>query len=367
MSNPLATCVFPAYFLCGFIWMNKDTWMSISFVSYKVAERDRIPDQTETERYLFPVFVFSFLKYFVFLRHGKSLPFFDYAEEFYGLAACTSLDVQHSVLARGQLPSPSGPPRHHQTKLERRCLPVSGECPGQNQPAVSVSPAYNSSVKSVSWSSVMSAGRSSVKLAAVHGEVKPAAVRCSLKVKLLPANRSEVKFAGCSTDKLAGHHSLKHAGCGWPKPAGRSSAKFASCYEVKPTGCGSFQPAGHSETSACSSKTPSRAPSSGHSSKARSSVCSSPRLESSHVPRNIVHRNYYFQSCRSYLVCWGSWEADYFSCHGHGGHSQAACFSGCLYGSGFWVHPWKDPCHPVQPKEGCGSHIWPGGDFRFQA
>ncbi len=67
MSNPLATCVFPAYFLCGFIWMNKDTWMSISFVSYKVAERDRIPDQTETEQYLFPVFVFCFLKYFVFL------------------------------------------------------------------------------------------------------------------------------------------------------------------------------------------------------------------------------------------------------------------------------------------------------------
>ncbi len=45
---------------------------------------------------------------------------------------------QSSVLARGELPSPRGPPRHHRTELERRDLPVSGKCPGpsQNQPAI---------------------------------------------------------------------------------------------------------------------------------------------------------------------------------------------------------------------------------------
>ncbi len=40
------------------------------------------------------------------------------------------------------------------------------------------------------------------------------------------------------------------------------------------------------------------------------------------------------RSCWSSLVCWGSSEAGCFSRHGHGGHSQAACFSCCLDGSG---------------------------------
>ncbi len=34
------------------------------------------------------------------------------------------------------------------------------------------------------------------------------------------------------------------------------------------------------------------------------------------------------------FVCWCSSEAGSFSFHGHGGHSQAACFSCCLDGSG---------------------------------
>ncbi len=42
------------------------------------------------------------------------------------------------VPARGLLPSPHRPPRHHWTYLERRDLPVSGKRPGpsQNQPAI---------------------------------------------------------------------------------------------------------------------------------------------------------------------------------------------------------------------------------------
>ncbi len=42
-----------------------------------------------------------------------------------------------SALDRGQLSSPSVPPRHHRTELKGRDHPVSGECPApiQNQPA----------------------------------------------------------------------------------------------------------------------------------------------------------------------------------------------------------------------------------------
>ncbi len=67
---------------------------------------------------------------------------------------------QHSVLARGQPPSPRGPPRHHRTKLEGRNLLVSGECPGPSQNQPTVSSAYSSSVKSVSCASVKFADRS---------------------------------------------------------------------------------------------------------------------------------------------------------------------------------------------------------------
>ncbi len=46
------------------------------------------------------------------------------------------------VPARGLLPSPRRPPRHHWTYLERRGLPVSGKCPGpsRNQPVTRGSP-----------------------------------------------------------------------------------------------------------------------------------------------------------------------------------------------------------------------------------
>ncbi len=37
------------------------------------------------------------------------------------------------VPARGLLPSPRRPPRHHWTYLERRGLPVSGKCPGPSR------------------------------------------------------------------------------------------------------------------------------------------------------------------------------------------------------------------------------------------
>ncbi len=40
---------------------------------------------------------------------------------------------QFAVLARAQLSSPLGPPRHHGNKLEGRCFPLSGECPGWSQ------------------------------------------------------------------------------------------------------------------------------------------------------------------------------------------------------------------------------------------
>ncbi len=46
-------------------------------------------------------------------------------------------DHKLSVLDRGKLPSPRGPPRHQRTELEGRDPPVSGESPApiQNQPA----------------------------------------------------------------------------------------------------------------------------------------------------------------------------------------------------------------------------------------
>ncbi len=54
--------------------------------------------------------------------------------------ACRGDDIgaryyQFAVLARvyAQLSSPCEPPRHHGTKLEGRCFPVSGECPGPSQ------------------------------------------------------------------------------------------------------------------------------------------------------------------------------------------------------------------------------------------
>ncbi len=47
-----------------------------------------------------------------------------------------------TVPARGLLPSPHRPPRHHRIVLERRGLPVSGKCPGpsRNQPVDRGSP-----------------------------------------------------------------------------------------------------------------------------------------------------------------------------------------------------------------------------------
>ncbi len=52
----------------------------------------------------------------------RDLPFVEYAWEFCTITAKTALDdaTLNSVLDRGQLLSPRGPPRHHRTELEGR-------------------------------------------------------------------------------------------------------------------------------------------------------------------------------------------------------------------------------------------------------
>ncbi len=291
--------------------------MSISFVSYKVAERDRIPDQTETERHLFPVFVFCFLKSFVFL-----------------VFSCGMENLSpSSITLRNSTGSPHvrhwtyntlfwlGANYHRPVDLPDTTRLSWREGVFRYLGSVRARTSQPSVLPTICQSS-LSADRQSCPLAAHQSSSPPSTVKSSLppcvahskQSYFLPTDPKSSSLAVPQTSLRATTHSSSPAAsdrqawvstqarrpficqpacCGLSKPAGRSSAKFASCYEVKPTGCGSFQPAGHSETSACSSK-------------ARSSVCSSPRLESSHVPRSIVHRNYYFQSCRSYLVCWGS-------------------------------------------------------------
>ncbi len=143
----------------------------------------------------------------------RDLPFYEYAREFCGLTGdgAGRHGRQSSVLARGQLLSPRGPPRHHRTELERRDLPVSGKCPGpsQNQPAIrgSLKPAVRGQRKP-----------------AVCGEVKPAAIRGSFT----PAVRSPRKPAAIRGER-------KSAARGQPKPAAVRGS-------FTPAVCGSFTP-----------------------------------------------------------------------------------------------------------------------------
>ncbi len=135
-----------------------------------------------------------------------------------------------SVLARGQLPSPRGPPRHHRTKMEGRDPPVSGECPApsQNQPAV------GGSLKPVVCGEIDAAVRGQRKPAAIRGSPKPAvrgeiaAIRGSLK----PAVRGEMNAAVRGSLMPAGRPCGKPACSPWLKPRARSSAgasKALSC------------------------------------------------------------------------------------------------------------------------------------------
>ncbi len=105
-------------------------------------QQQSITDPTESEWRFFPVIVFCFFFFclllslffscgmetatqFAAIAH-RYFRFFDYAVEFCGcMYGAGRRHHQHSVLARGQLPSPCGPPRHHRTKLEGRGLPVS--------------------------------------------------------------------------------------------------------------------------------------------------------------------------------------------------------------------------------------------------
>ncbi len=258
---------------------------------------------------------------------------------------------QHSVLARGQLPSPRGPPGHHWTKLEGRCLGSVWVQARTSPPSVlptvrqsSLSAVHQSSLLTVHLSSSDAANPSDAQR---RYEVKSVS-RCSLmpatvhSSEVMPASicGSEVKPAICREIQASVYHWLKSAGHG------------------------SLQPSAHS--SASPSKAPARAPSNACSSKAHSYDCSSSWSKSSHVLRSLFVSTGTYLFFRSCLVSWGPSEAGRLSCHGHGGHSQVAYFSGCLNRSCSWIHPWNGPGHHVKLKEGSWSYVWHSRGFRFQ-
>ncbi len=143
--------------LCSSDWINKYCYLKSSLPpcfpgSPRVWQKTR-PNKRKrhpTFPFCFCLRVFCCSWVFFLPRHGRRLPFRHpspsgapllwlcrgvlQARHGDGMGWC---HPQSSVLARGQFPSPRGPPRHHWTKLERRDLPVSGKCPGssQNQPA----------------------------------------------------------------------------------------------------------------------------------------------------------------------------------------------------------------------------------------
>ncbi len=141
--------------------------------------------KTERERCLFSPVLFSFFFFFFFFfffRYGNHRSFLHPGPlrspaggvcagvlRARGVYGAVRRDAQLAVLARGQLPSPRGPPRHQGTMLEGRDRPVSGECPAssQNQP--------------VSHSPLKPAVRGEVKPAG-HGSLQPQSLlQCRLQ------------------------------------------------------------------------------------------------------------------------------------------------------------------------------------------
>ncbi len=154
------TCLFHALCVLPAVWdplkfVILRIWFSCFLVLRHRRSLTEQPNETKSEQsHFFPLFVFHFFHFFffffppaevpacIFALSRRDLPFYEYAGEFCRLATGTALDdaaINHLFWLGANYHRPVDLP--DTTGLSwRGDLPVSGKCPGQNQPIVHGSP-----------------------------------------------------------------------------------------------------------------------------------------------------------------------------------------------------------------------------------